>query len=445
MSLISSKGRPLLGSIEVPGDKSISHRALILGALAIGKTKITGLLEGEDVIATAVAMRQLGAIIEPGQKDGFRNWTVIGRGVGGLSEPEQILNMGNSGTAARLLLGLLATHSFETTMIGDKSLSSRPMERVMAPLRDIGCNFISRSGGKLPITTIGTINALPSDLTLKIPSAQIKSALLLAGLNSPGITRIIEKNPSRDHTEKMLKYFGAEIDVIINDDGSREILLKGYPELEGKNLNIPGDISSAAFLIVAAVITPGSDLTLKNIGINPLRVGLLDSLREMGANITIHNVKNSINEPSADIHVVHSPLNGVVIPSSRAPMMIDEYPILSIAASVAEGETSFEGIGELRVKESDRLKAISEGLEVCGIKIHSTKTSLRIFGRGSPPLGNGLVHSYLDHRIAMSFLILGLVSDNPIEIDDESPIKTSFPNFITLMNSIGGQIMPASK
>ena len=445
MALISSKGGPLLGSIEVPGDKSISHRALILGALAIGETKITGLLEGEDVLATAAAMRQLGAIIERDQKDGSNIWTVSGRGVGGLREPAQILEMGNSGTAARLLLGLLATHSFETTMIGDKSLSSRPMERVMSPLRDIGCNFISRSGGKLPITTIGTANALPSDLTLQIPSAQIKSAILLAGLNSPGITRIIEKNPSRDHTEKMLKYFGAEIDVIINDDGSREILLTGYPELESKDLNIPGDISSAAFLIVGAVITPGSDLTLKNVGINPLRTGLLDSLKEMGANITINNVKNSMNEPVADIHVVHSPLNGITIPSSRAPKMIDEYPILSVAASVAKGETSFEGIGELRVKESDRLTAISEGLEACGIKTNSTKSSLRIFGKGFPPLGNGVVQSRLDHRIAMSFLTLGLISDNPIEIDDESSIKTSFPNFIKMMNSRGAQIRPAPK
>ena len=408
----------------------------MIGALAVGETTITGLLEGEDVLATAAAMRQLGAEIV--EKNGM--WHVTGRGIGGVIEPEGVLDLGNSGTAARLLMGVLASHDITTTLTGDASLSSRPMERVMEPLRHIGAEFTARSGGRLPITVTGTPDALPGDETLKVASAQVKSAILLAGLNAKGTTIVIEPHPSRDHTEKMLSFFGADISTEENADGSRKIMLVGQPEITGRDIVVPGDISSAAFPIVAALITPGSDLTLENVGINPLRAGLLASLTEMGADIEILNTRDNAGEPVADIHVRHSQLNGAVIPAARAPSMIDEYPILAIAAATAEGTSIFEGVGELRVKESDRLDAMASGLKDCGIKIETTKDSLTVHGKNQPPKGGVTLASRLDHRIAMSYLILGMASESPITVDDGGPIETSFPGFQKLLNDLGANM-----
>jgi 3-phosphoshikimate 1-carboxyvinyltransferase len=438
-SISSRPGTALSGTITVPGDKSISHRALMIGALAVGETTITGLLEGEDVLATAGAMQQLGAEIN--QQGGV--WHIFGRGIGGIIEPASVLDLGNSGTAARLLMGVLASHDITATMSGDASLSSRPMERVMEPLRHIGAEFTARSGGRLPITVIGTGDALPGEETLKVASAQVKSAILLAGLNAAGTTIVIEPRPSRDHTEKMLAYFGAALTTEENADGSRKISLVGQPEITGQDIIVPGDISSAAFPIVAALITPGSDMTIENIGINPLRAGLLDSLKDMGADIEILNSRDNTGEPVADIQVRYSTLKGAIIPASRAPSMIDEYPILSVAAALAEGTSIFEGVGELRVKESDRLDAMAEGLKDCGIETETTKDSLTIHGLNGAPNGGVTIASRLDHRIAMSYLILGLASKNPITIDDGSPIETSFPGFIELMNSLGAKMEQA--
>ncbi|MBT3989768.1 MAG: 3-phosphoshikimate 1-carboxyvinyltransferase [Rhodospirillaceae bacterium] len=433
----------LTGTLTVPGDKSISHRALMIGALAVGETTITGLLEGEDVLATAAAMQQLGAEIE--QKEG--TWHVTGRGIGGLIEPAGVLDLGNSGTAARLLMGVLASHDLTATMTGDASLSSRPMERVMEPLRHIGAEFTARSGGQLPITITGTPSALPGDETLKVASAQVKSAILLAGLNAAGNTIVVEPRPSRDHTEKMLSFFGADVRSEENTDGSRKITLVGQPEITGRDIVVPGDISSAAFPIVAALITPGSDVTIENVGINPLRAGLLDSLSEMGADIEIKNTRDIAGEPVADLQVRASQLKGATIPASRAPAMIDEYPILAVAAACAEGTSIFEGVGELRVKESDRLAAMAEGLQECGVETAATEDTLTIYGTDKIPgkiAGGVTIASQLDHRIAMSYLVLGLASENPVTIDDGSPIETSFPGFLGLMNKLGATMAEAT-
>ncbi len=438
-SIRSHTGASLSGAITVPGDKSISHRALMIGALAVGETTICGLLEGEDVLATAAAMRQLGAEIESRENV----WHVYGRGIGGLIEPSGVLDLGNSGTAARLLMGVLAAHDISATLTGDDSLSSRPMERVMAPLREIGAQFVARSGGKLPVTITGSGTALPGDQTLKVASAQVKSAILLAGLNAQGNTIVTEPQPSRDHTEKMLSFFGADITTQENSDGSRQITLVGQPEITGQDIVVPGDISSAAFPIVAALITPGSDLMIENIGINPLRAGLLQSLQEMGAEIGILNERENAGEPIADIHVRASALTGATIPASRAPSMIDEYPILSVAAAAAEGTSVFEGVGELRVKESDRLEAMAAGLKGCGVETEATEDTLTIHGTGAAPKGGCTIASRLDHRIAMSYLVLGLASENPIAVDDGGPIETSFPGFIELMNGLGANMEPA--
>ena len=433
----------LTGTLTVPGDKSISHRALMIGALAVGETTITGLLEGEDVLATAAAMQQLGAEIE--QKEG--TWHVTGRGIGGLIEPAGVLDLGNSGTAARLLMGVLASHDLTATMTGDASLSSRPMERVMEPLRHIGAEFTARSGGQLPITITGTPSALPGDETLKVASAQVKSAILLAGLNAAGNTIVVEPRPSRDHTEKMLSFFGADVRSEENTDGSRKITLVGQPEITGRDIVVPGDISSAAFPIVAALITPGSDVTIENVSINPLRAGLLHSLSEMGADIEIKNTRDIAGEPVADLQVRASQLKGATIPASRAPAMIDEYPILAVAAACAEGTSIFEGVGELRVKESDRLAAMAEGLQECGVETAATEDTLTIYGTDKIPgkiAGGVTIASQLDHRIAMSYLVLGLASENPVTIDDGSPIETSFPGFLGLMNKLGATMAEAT-
>ena len=435
--VISCKANALSGNITVPGDKSVSHRALILGSIAVGETHVEGLLEGEDVLAAAAAMRALGAQIS---RDDAGLWTVIGCGVGGLHEPNQILDMGNSGTAVRLLMGLVGTQTFTSTFTGDESLNSRPMERVMGPLRQMGAQFTSRSGGRLPITVSGSDLIKPIEYELPVASAQVKSAILLAGLNAPGKTTVIEPQPTRDHSERMLRHFGAEVITENLDGGGVKITLTGQPELEGRDITVPADISSAAFPIAAALIVPGSNLLIRNVGVNPLRAGLIKTLQEMGGKITIENSRGEAGEPLADLRVEASQLHGITVPASRAPSMIDEYPVLSVVATCATGTTHMEGLAELRVKESDRLAAMATGLAACGVQIEETEDSLTVHGSDQPIDGGALIAANLDHRIAMAFSVLGMVSLNPVTIDDGSPIATSFPGYIKLMNSLGARI-----
>ena len=435
--VISCKANALSGNITVPGDKSVSHRALILGSIAVGETHVEGLLEGEDVMAAAAAMRALGAQIS---RDDAGLWTVIGCGVGGLHEPNQILDMGNSGTAVRLLMGLVGTQTFTSTFTGDESLNSRPMERVMDPLRQMGVQFTSRSGGRLPITVSGSDLIKPIEYELPVASAQVKSAILLAGLNAPGKTTVIEPQPTRDHSERMLRHFGAEVITENLDGGGVKITLTGQPELEGRDITVPADISSAAFPIAAALIVPGSNLLIRNVGVNPLRAGLIKTLQEMGGKITIENSRGEAGEPLADLRVEASQLHGITVPASRAPSMIDEYPVLSVVATCATGTTHMEGLAELRVKESDRLAAMATGLAACGVLIEETEDSLTVHGSDQPIDGGALIAANLDHRIAMAFSVLGMVSLNPVTIDDGSPIATSFPGYIELMNYLGAKI-----
>ena len=435
--VISCKANALSGNITVPGDKSVSHRALILGSIAVGETHVEGLLEGEDVMAAAAAMRALGAQIS---RDDAGLWTVIGCGVGGLHEPNQILDMGNSGTAVRLLMGLVGTQTFTSTFTGDESLNSRPMERVMDPLRQMGVQFTSRSGGRLPITVSGSDLIKPIEYELPVASAQVKSAILLAGLNAPGKTTVIEPQPTRDHSERMLRHFGAEVITENLDGGGVKITLTGQPELEGRDITVPADISSAAFPIAAALIVPGSNLLIRNVGVNPLRAGLIKTLQEMGGKITIENSRGEAGEPLADLRVEASQLHGITVPASRAPSMIDEYPVLSVVATCATGTTHMEGLAELRVKESDRLAAMATGLAACGVQIEETEDSLTVHGSDQPIDGGALIAANLDHRIAMAFSVLGMVSLNPVTIDDGSPIATSFPGYIELMNYLGAKI-----
>ncbi|MCW5700415.1 MAG: 3-phosphoshikimate 1-carboxyvinyltransferase [Rhodospirillales bacterium] len=435
--MVSSPACPLAGAITVPGDKSISHRALILGASAMGVSRIRGLLEAEDVLATLAAIRRLGVKVEAAGSE----WQVHGPGVGGLAEPTGALDLGNSGTGVRLLAGLVATHSFVSFFIGDDSLSARPMKRVMDPLDQIGASFWTRSGGRLPMAVRGAADPLPITYRLPVASAQVKSAVLLAGLNVPGTTTVIEPQPTRDHTERMLRHFGAEIEVEDIDAGGRRISLAGQQELLGRDLVVPGDLSSAAFPLVAALVCPGSRLTLRNIGINPLRTGLLTTLREMGARLSLTNERQAGLEPVADIVVESGPLRGVSVPARRVPAMIDEFPILAVAAAYAEGVTRMTGIGELRVKESDRLSAMARGLTACGIVVEEGEDWLDIVGaQGSPPLGGAKVPTGMDHRMAMAFLVFGCASQRPVEVDDAGPIGTSFPGFADLMNGIGARI-----
>jgi 3-phosphoshikimate 1-carboxyvinyltransferase len=442
-AVISRKANALFGDIIVPGDKSVSHRALMLGSVAIGKTHIEGLLEGEDVLVTANAMQALGAQISR-EKTG--RWTVIGRGVGGLNEPNQILDMGNSGTAVRLLIGLVGTQPFSTTFTGDESLNRRPMERVMGPLRQMGAQFTSRSGGRLPITVSGNKLIKPIEYELPVASAQVKSAILFAGLNAPGKTTVIEQQPTRDHSERMLRHFGAAVKTKKLDGGGIKITLTGQPELEGQDITIPADISSAAFPIAAALIIPGSNLLIRNVGMNPLRAGLIETLQKMGAKITINNQRGTHSEPIADLRVEASVLHGINVPASHAPSMIDEYPVLSIIAACAKGTTHMEGLAELRVKESDRLAAMATGLTACGVGIKETESSLTVHGSDLPIRGGALIEANLDHRIAMAFSVLGMITENPVTIDDGSPIATSFPGYIGLMNGLGAKIeTPLSK
>ena len=438
-ALISSQVGPLSGEASVPGDKSISHRALILGALGIGETRIAGLLESEDVLATATALRALGAQIE---RDDSGIWSVFGRGVGGLGEPAGVLDLGNSGTAVRLLIGVAATHPFKTTFSGDASLSKRPMERVMTPLRQMGAQFTARRDGCLPITVTGTDQPIPITYELPVASAQVKSAVLLAGLNTPGRTTVIEPEPARDHTERMLIHFGAEVETRDSQEGGGSVALTGQPELTGRDVVVPGDFSSAAFPMVAALLAPKSRVVLTGIGVNPLRTGLLKTLKDMGANIGVENEREQNGEPVADLVVEASALKGVIVPAARAPSMIDEYPVLAVAAAFAEGETRLEGLGELRVKESDRLGAMARGLKAAGVEVTETDDSLAIRGSGGggQPAGGARIETALDHRIAMAFLVLGAVTDQPVEIDDGATIDTSFPGFADLMNGLGAAV-----
>ena len=430
----------LAGSARVPGDKSISHRALMLAALAVGESEIRGLLEGEDVLRTAAAMRALGAEIVRGP-DGI--WRVWGRGVGGLREPEGMLDLGNSGTSARLLMGVLAGHPVTAVLTGDVSLRTRPMARVIAPLERMGARVVARDGGYMPLTVVGTADPQPILYELPVASAQVKSAVLLAGLAAPGETTVAERTPTRDHTERMLSHFGAEVRIAGEDGGVRSITLVGQPELSAQRIRVPADPSSAAFAAAAATILPGSQLRLEGVGINPLRTGLYTTLQEMGAGISFENQREESGEPVADLVVRASELRGIEVPAERAPTMIDEYPILAMAAACARGRTLMPGLGELRVKESDRLAALARGLAACGVDVEEGPDSLSVHGRGGRPPGGGRVATELDHRIAMAFLVLGLAAEQPVTIDDTAPITTSFPGFQALMAALGARFSAA--
>lgn len=436
LPLVSRRTASLAGAVRVPGDKSISHRALMLGGVAVGETTVHGLLEGEDVLATGAAMRAMGCEATRGD-DGV--WRIWGVGVGGLSEPSSVLDMGNSGTSTRLLAGLLATHPLTAFMTGDASLVKRPMARVTVPLEQMGARFVCRSGGRLPMAVIGAETALPITYVLPVASAQVKSAILLAGLNTAGTTTIIEREATRDHSEHMLRHFGAEVRVEDSEDG-QAISIVGQPELTGREIRVPGDVSSAAFPIVAALIRPGSDVLLTGVGLNPRRTGLIDTLIEMGGDITFQNRRVEAGEPVADLRVRGGALKGVDVPPERAPSMIDEYPVLAVAAACAEGATRMLGVAELRVKESDRLAMTADGLAACGVRIEVGEDTLTVHGNGRPPAGGATVATALDHRIAMSFLVLGIAADAPVAIDDSRPIETSFPGFASLMNGLGAEI-----
>lgn len=427
---------PLRGTIRVPGDKSISHRALMLSALAVGESRISGLLEGEDVLATAAAMRAMGAQIE---RTGDGEWRVYGVGVGGLLKPAQALDMGNSGTSTRLLMGLIASHPITATFIGDASLSKRPMGRVIDPLSLMGASFEASDGGRLPLTLRGASPAVPIEYRLPVASAQVKSAILLAGLNTPGITTVIEPVPTRDHSERMLAGFGAELTVDVASDGTRTIRITGEAELSPQQIEVPGDPSSAAFFIVAALLVPGSELTIENVGLNPTRAGLIAVLSAMGGNIEELNPREVGGEPVADLLVRHSLLRGVEVDPAIAPGLIDEFPILFVAAAMAEGRTITSGLDELRVKESDRLTVMATALAAVGARVEERHDGLIIDGTSGEPLeGGGPIATHLDHRIAMSMAVAGLASRAGVEVDDTRPIATSFPMFETLLDGLAG-------
>ncbi len=431
---------PLTGTIRVPGDKSISHRALMLGALAVGRTRITGLLEGEDVLATAAALNALGA--NAARENGA--WVVDGVGVGGLGEPDNLLDLGNSGTSARLLLGILATHPVTAFVTGDASLRRRPMGRVTDPLSRFGARFLTREGSRLPLAVTGARDPIPIEYPLPVPSAQVKSAVLLAGLNTPGTTTVIEPLATRDHTERMLRHFGGKVTVEPAVGGGKRITVEGCPELAAAPIFVPGDISSAAFALIAALIVPGSEVTIEGVGVNPLRAGLLDCLDEMGADVKLLNQRKEGGEPVADLCARAGDLHGADIPPDRAPRMIDEYPILAVAAACAQGRTFMRGLAELRVKESDRLAAIADGLAACGVRVAVEGDDLIVDGDGRPPDGGAMIATQLDHRIAMAFLVLGLTARQPLRIDDGRPIATSFPDFVPLMRRLGAQFIEPS-
>ena len=426
---------PLQGRTAVPGDKSISHRALMFAALAIGETRIDGLLEGEDVLRTAAAMRALGADV---QHDGGGIWRVAGRGVGGLAEPEDVLDMGNSGTAARLLTGMLASHDLFAVMTGDASLRRRPMRRVTEPLALCGARFTTREGGRLPLAVQGAADAMPIHYRLPVASAQVKSAILLAGLNARGQTIVEEPVATRDHSENMLRHFGADISVL-PDGAERVIVLTGQPELRARDVAVPGDPSSAAFPIVAALIVPGSEITITGVGLNPLRTGLFATLREMGASLTVSAERVEGGEPVGDILVRHGSLRAVDVPPERAPSMIDEYPVLAVAAALASGTTRMRGLAELRVKESDRLAATAAMIAAAGARVTVEGDDLVVEGAGSLA-GGCTVQTHMDHRLAMSALVLGQAARDPVAVDDAAFIETSFPGFAALMRGLGADI-----
>jgi 3-phosphoshikimate 1-carboxyvinyltransferase len=406
----------------------------MIGAVAVGKTTIRGLLEGDDVLRTATALNAMGIRIDqipPGE------WCIHGRGVGGLTQPDDVLDLGNSGTGARLLMGLVSTHPITTHFTGDASLRQRPMARVAEPIEQMGAQVIARDGGRMPLTVIGAPTPLPISYALPVPSAQIKSAVLLAGLNTPGLTSVIESRPSRDHTELMLRHFGADLDVTDSGASRRTITLRGEPELVARDVTVPGDPSSAAFVAVATLITEGSDVTIRNVGLNELRSGIFLSLTEMGADIAFSNRREQAGEPTADLTIRSSTLNGITVPPERAPSMIDEYPILAVAAATATGPTRLQGLEELRVKESDRLSAIADGLSSSGVRVEIEGDDLVIHGTGRSIAGDAVIEARMDHRIAMSFLVLGMAARKPITVDDTTHIGTSFPDFNKLMTGLG--------
>ena len=425
---------PLKGRIAIPGDKSISHRALMLSALAVGTSRVSGLLEGHDVLATAAAMRAMGANID---RTGDGEWVIDGVGVGGLLQPREALDMGNSGTSTRLLMGLVSSHPITTTFVGDASLSGRPMGRVIDPLSQMGADISASPGGRLPLMVRGLAPAVRIEYRLPVASAQVKSAILLAGLNTPGITTVIEPVPTRDHSERMLKGFGATLEVEVEPDGTRWISVMGEAELRPQTIVVPGDPSSAAFFIVAALLVPGSDVTIANVGLNPTRAGLVEVLTAMGGDIELLDAREVGGEPVADLRVRHSLLRGIAVDPAVAPSMIDEYPILFVAAALAEGTTVTTGLDELRVKESDRLSVMAAGLAAIGARVEESEDGLVIHGTGGDPLpGGATIAGHLDHRICMSFAIAGLVSKAPVTIDDMAPVATSFPNFEALLEGL---------
>ena len=429
---------PLRGEARVPGDKSISHRSLILGAMAVGETVVSGLLEGEDVLATAAAMRAFGAEVT---RDDDGVWHVHGVGTGGFAEPEDVIDCGNAGTGVRLVMGAMATTAITATFTGDASLRSRPMGRVTDPLALFGARAVGRSGGRLPLTMTGATDPVPVRYRLPMPSAQVKSAVLLAGLNAPGQTVVIEPEATRDHTERMLTGFGAAVTVEETDEG-RVITLTGQPELLPQRIEVPRDPSSAAFPVCAALIVPGSDVLVPNIGLNPTRAGLFETLREMGADLTYENARDEGGEPVADLRARFSPeMEGIDVPPERAASMIDEYPILSVVAANARGTTRMEGVSELRVKESDRIDAMAKGLRAAGVTVDEGEDWWSVEGRGPGGVTGGMTaEARLDHRIAMSFLILGMASQKAVKVDDAGPVATSFPIFETLMRDLGATL-----
>ncbi|MFQ6550025.1 3-phosphoshikimate 1-carboxyvinyltransferase [Aestuariibius sp. 2305UL40-4] len=434
--------RGLSGVADVPGDKSISHRSLILGAMAVGETRVTGLLEGQDVLDTAAAMRAFGAEVT---RDDDGMWRVYGVGVGGFAEPEQVIDCGNSGTGVRLIMGAMATTPIAATFTGDASLNSRPMGRVTGPLEGFGTQAYGRAGGRLPLTLVGAADPVPVDHTLSVPSAQVKSAVLLAGLNAPGQTVVRETEATRDHTERMLTQFGAEVSV--EREGAHSVItLTGQPELTPQEIVVPRDPSSAAFPVCAALITDGSDVLVPGIGLNPTRAGLYETLREMGADLTYENEREEAGEPVADLRARFSPdMKGIEVPPERAASMIDEYPILSVVASFAGGETMMRGVKELRVKESDRIDAMAKGLRAAGVTVEEGEDWWSVQGRGPGGVpGGARAEARLDHRIAMSFLILGLGAQKGMSVDDAGPIATSFPVFEPLMTGLGAQFVRAN-
>lgn len=439
--LTAKPGGPLRGTVKVPGDKSISHRAVMFGGLAVGETRILDVLTGEDVVRTAEAFRALGASVDM-EADG--TWRVRGVGIGGLTEPADVLDMGNSGTAARLLLGVLAGHGITAFLTGDGSLRKRPMGRVTVPLSQMGAQFTTRSGGRLPLAITGKEEPVPIEYELPVASAQVKSAVLLAGLAARGKTTVIEPQATRDHTERLLRHFGATVTVEEIDGGSRRITVIGQPELTAPKdpIRVPADPSSAGFPVVAALIAAGSELHLPNVGLNETRTGLYTTLMEMGADITIANRRDEGGEPVGDFTVKASALKGIEVPPDRAPSMIDEYPILAVAAAYAEGKTVMRGVGELRVKESDRLAAVAALLRENGVTVEDGEDWMIVHGTGGKVLGGGTVETHLDHRIAMSALVLGHAAQNPVTIDDGAAIGTSFPGFVDLMNRLGTNIAP---